>query len=161
VPVTVGSSLPEVDLWVVGADGRPVAVPCGHLLGRGRVVLIGVPGAFTPGCSKVHLPGFVHRYTEVVERGVDRLACVSVNDAWVMDAWGRDQGVGEDLLMLGDPTGDFTGALGLLTDRSEVGLGMRSRRYVAVLEHGVFTRLDVESGPGVSVSSCDALLEHL
>jgi peroxiredoxin len=125
------------------------------------VVLFAVPGAFTPGCSKVHLPGFVQRAQEVTDKGVDGIVCVAVNDAFVMDAWGKDQQVGEAITMVADPLGQFAEAMGLTNDLSAAGLGLRSRRYAAVLEAGVIRNLDVESERGVTVSSCDAVLARL
>jgi glutaredoxin/glutathione-dependent peroxiredoxin len=144
----------------MGANG-PEAVRTGDLLGTGRVVLFAVPGAFTPGCSKVHLPGFVQHASELTAKGVDTIACIAVNDAWVMDAWGRDQGVEDKIVMVADGNGTFTEAMGLELDGSVVGLGPRSQRYAAVIEDGVITRLDVEEKPGVDVSSCEAVLSHL
>jgi peroxiredoxin len=130
-------------------------------LGRGKVVLFAVPGAFTPGCSKIHLPGYVARGAELRDKGVDTIACVAVNDAWVMDAWGKAHGVGDDILMLADPLGEFTKALGLEFDGSAFGLGVRSRRYAAVIDDGVITDLQVEPKSGVDVSSCDSMLARV
>jgi peroxiredoxin len=156
----VGDKVPDVEVRTMGAEG-PTSVRTGDVLGSGRVVLFAVPGAFTPGCSKIHLPGFVQRADEVTAKGVDKIVCIAVNDAWVMDAWGQAQGVGDKILMLADGSGDFTRAMGLELDGSGFGLGLRSQRYAAVIEDGTVTRLDVEPGPGVDVSSCDAVLTHL
>ena len=160
MPVSVGDKIPDVELRTMGADG-PTPVQSGEVLGTGRVVLFGVPGAFTPGCSKVHLPGFVKHADELIGKGVSTIACVAVNDAWVMDAWGRSQGAEDTILMLADGNGDFTRAMGLEFDATGIGLGMRSQRYAAVIEDGVISRLDVEKVPGVDVSSCEAVLSHL
>jgi glutaredoxin/glutathione-dependent peroxiredoxin len=160
VTVGAGDKIPDVEVRVMGDDG-PTTVRTGEVLGKGRVVLFGVPGAFTPGCSKVHLPGFVTHANELLGKGVTQIACVSVNDAWVMDAWGRSQGAEDKILMLADGNGDFTRAMGLEFDATGVGLGMRSQRYAAVIEDGVISRLDVERVPGVDVSSCEAVLSHL
>ena len=124
-------------------------------------MLFGVPGAFTPGCSKVHLPGFVRGADELMKRGVDRIACTAVNDVWVMDAWGQAQGAGDKILMLADGNGEFADAMGLAFDGSGIGLGTRSQRYAAVIEDGTFVKVDVESKPGVDVSSCDNVLSQL
>jgi len=120
-----------------------------------------VPGAFTPGCSKIHLPGYVKNYDDLKSRGVDTVACVSVNDAWVMQAWADDQGVADRILMLGDGNADFTRAMGLEADMAGFGLGVRSQRYAAVIEDGIIKSLDVEPKPGVDVSSCESVLAKL
>jgi len=131
------------------------------VLGHGRVVVFGLPGAFTPTCTDFHLPGFVMRAEEMKAKGVDVIACVSVNDAWVMDAWGSYRRVGDKVLMLADGNGEFTRALGLDEDLSASGLGVRSQRYAAVLDDGVVTYLGIEPGPGLSVSGAEAVLEAL
>jgi peroxiredoxin len=158
--IAVGDKIPDVEIKTMGAQG-PSTVSTGEALGQGRVVLFGVPGAFTPGCSKLHLPGFVQGAEELSAKGVDRIACVAVNDAFVMDAWGKDQGVGDKILMLADGNGEFTRALGLLFDGSGFGLGERSKRYAMVIEDGVVTRLDIDESGGVDVSSCQSVLSHL
>ena len=132
----------------------------GDVLGSGKVVLFAVPGAFTPGCSKVHMPGFVQNEAELAAKGVDKVACISVNDAWVMGAWAAEQGA-KDIVMLADGNGEFTEAMGLVMDGSGFGLGTRSRRYAAIIENGVVTSLDVEEGGGVDVSSCDMVISKL
>jgi|ERR1051325_5172547 len=158
--IGVGDKVPDVEARVMGEQG-PQSVQTGELLGAGRVVLFAVPGAFTPGCSKVHLPGFVQQADEVSAKGVDKIVCVAVNDAWVMDEWGKAQGVGDKIVMLADGSGDFTRAMGLEVDMSAFGLGVRSQRYAAVIEDGVITQLDVEPKPGVDVSSCASVLARL
>src|ERR1700761_9313518 len=105
--VSVGDKIPDVEVRTMGEEG-PAPVKTGDVLGQGKVVLFAVPGAFTPGCSKIHLPGFVQQASELKGKGVDTIACVAVNDAWVMDAWGRSQGVGDDILMLADGNAEFT-----------------------------------------------------
>jgi peroxiredoxin len=160
MPVSVGDKIPDVEVRTMGPDG-PITVRTSEVLGTGRVVLFGVPGAFTPGCSKVHLPGFVQHADDLIGKGVTKIACVSVNDAWVMDAWGRSQGAEDTILMLADGNGEFTRAMGLEFDATGLGLGIRSQRYAAVIEDGVIARLDVERVPGVDVSSCEAVLSHL
>jgi peroxiredoxin len=139
----------------------PASVRTGEVLGSGRVVLFGVPGAFTPGCSKIHLPGFVRQADQLAAKGVDKVACIAVNDAWVMDAWGKDQGVGDKIVMLADGNGEFADAMGLSFDGGGFGLGKRSQRYAAVIEDGVITKLNVEAGGGVDVSSCENVLSQL
>lgn len=144
----------------MGPEG-PQKVRTGDILGQGKVVLFAVPGAFTPGCSKVHLPGYVEHADELKAKGVTTIACVAVNDPWVMQAWADSQGVGDKIVMLADGNGEFTRAMGLEFDGAVAGLGVRSQRYAAVIEGGVITELDVEAGPGVDVSACSALLTKL
>ena len=159
--VSVGDRIPDVEVRTLGSDGMPVPVQTGEVLGKGKVVLFAVPGAFTPGCSKLHMPGFVADADAVKAKGVDKIVCVGVNDALVMDAWGKDQGVGDKVTLLADGSGTFTDAMGLAFDGSGFGLGKRSQRYAAIIEDGVITSLDVEPGPGVDVSSCSAVLGRL
>jgi len=158
--IAKGDKIPDVEVKTLGPEG-PQTVKTGDVLGSGKVVLFAVPGAFTPGCSKIHLPGFVKDADSLSAKGVSRIACIAVNDAWVMDAWGQSQGVGDKILMLADGNGDFARAMGLEFDGSGIGLGSRSQRYAAVIEDGVITSLDVESKPGVDVSSCQAVLGRL
>lgn len=160
MPIAVGDKVPDIELKVMGEQG-PQSVNTGELLGSGRVVLFGVPGAFTPGCSKVHLPGYVQRADELTGKGVDKIVCIAVNDAWVMDEWGKAQGVGDKIVMLADGSAEFTRAMGLEADMSGIGLGVRSKRYAAVIEDGVITTLNVEPKPGVDVSSCESVLSSL
>jgi peroxiredoxin len=158
--IAVGDKLPDVEVRTMGPDG-PTTLRTSEALGSGKVVLFAVPGAFTPGCSKVHLPGYIENYDELKSKGVDVVACVAVNDAWVMQAWAESQGAGEKILMLADGSGDFTRAMGLEADLSGAGLGIRSRRYAAVIEDGTVTSLEVEPAGGVDVSSCQSMLAHL
>lgn len=156
----VGDRIPDVEVRTMGPEG-PTPIRTGDALGSGKVVLFAVPGAFTPGCSKIHLPGFVADADSLKAKGVDRIACISINDAWVMEAWGEAQGVGDKILLLADGNGDFTEAMGLAFDGAGFGLGKRSQRYAAIIEDGVITSLDVEPGGGVDVSSCQAVLSRL
>jgi len=158
--IAVGDTIPDVEVKTMGAEG-PQSVHTGEALGHGRVVLFAVPGAFTPGCSRIHLPGYVDNFDTLKEKGVDVVACVAVNDPWVMQAWADAQGVEGRILMLADGNGDFTKAMGLETDLSVAGLGLRSQRYAAVIEDGTVTSLQVEPNPGVDVSSCQSMLALL
>jgi peroxiredoxin len=158
--LSAGDKIPDVEVRTMGEEG-PVAVRTGDVLGKGKVVLFAVPGAFTPGCSRIHLPGFVQQAKDVTDKGVDTIACIAVNDAWVMEAWGKDQHVGDSIVMLADGNGDFTKAMGLVMDGAGIGLGMRSKRYAAIIDNGVITSLEVEPKPGVDVSSCSAVLSRL
>ena len=157
--IKVGDRIPDVQVHVL-ENGMPKPVSTGEVLGKGRVVLFAVPGAFTPGCSKVHLPGYVQHGAELKAKGVDAIVCISVNDAWTMDAWAESQGA-KDIVMLGDGSGVFTQAMGLAFDGSGFGLGVRSQRYSALLENGVVKELNVEPGAGVDVSACEVMLKKV
>ncbi len=158
--IQAGDKIPEVQLWRMTDDG-PKATTSTEALGGGKVVLFAVPGAFTPTCSDYHLPGFVLRSDELRAKGVDTIACLSVNDPFVMGAWGRARNVGDDVVMLSDGNGEFTKAIGLEMDGSGFGLGERSRRYAAILDDGVVTSIFVEEGPGLDVSSAESVLAAL
>ena len=157
--IAVGEKIPDVGLWTMTADG-PKAVTSHEALGTGRVVLFGVPGAFTPTCSDHHLPGFVVRADDLRAKGVERIACIAVNDAFVMGAWAAAQHA-DDLVMLADGNGEFAKATGLDMDGSGFGMGTRLQRFAAILEDGVVRHLAVERGPGLEVSSADAVLQAL
>ena len=158
--IAVGDRIPDVKVQVPGANG-PEAAQTAELLGKGTVVLFGVPGAFTPTCSDHHLPGFVIRAADFEAKGVDLIACVSVNDAFVMGAWGAAQGVGASVTLIADGSAAFTKALGLDVDLTGGGLGVRSKRYAAVIRDGVVANLAVEETLGLDVSSADAVLAAL
>lgn len=154
-----GDRLPAATLHVM-REGRPTAVTTGELFDGKKVVVFAVPGAFTPTCSNAHLPGFVANADHILDKGVDAIICVSVNDAFVMDAWGKDKNA-EALLMAGDGNGGFTAALGLEMDGSGFGLGTRSQRYAMVVDDGVVTKLAVEAPGAFEVSKAEAILEAL
>jgi len=158
--ISVGDRIPDVTLRTMTEDG-PTAVQSGDVLGKGKVVLFAVPGAFTPTCSDHHLPGFVLRADELEAKGVDTIACLAVNDAFVMGAWGEARGADGKVLMLADGNGEFTAAVGLEMDGSGFGLGTRSQRYAAIIEDGVVTDLAVESAPGLDVSSVESVIARL
>ena len=158
--IAVGDAIPDVTVQIPTPDG-PKPAQTADLLGKGKVVLFGVPGAFTPTCSDHHLPGFVLRAEELTAKGVDTVACMSVNDAFVMGAWGDAQNVGEAVQLIADGSAVFTRALGLEFDLSGGGLGLRSKRFAAIIEDGVVTDLAVEQGGGLDVSSADAVLAKL
>ena len=158
--IAVGDKIPDVRLMVPGPDG-PAPVQSGELLGSGKVVLFAVPGAFTPTCSDYHLPSYLLRNDELAAKGVDSVVCLSVNDPFVMGAWGEQHEVGDRVVMLADGNGEFTKAVGLEMDGSGFGLGTRSQRYAMVIEDGRVTGLYIEPGPGLSVSAADAVLAEL
>jgi peroxiredoxin len=158
--ISVGDRIPDVTLRTMTPEG-PKPVQSGEVLGTGKVVLFAVPGAFTPTCSDHHLPGFVLRADELREKGVDTIACIAVNDPFVMGAWGEAQGTEGKVLMLSDGNGEFTAKVGLEMDGSAFGLGTRSQRYAAILQDGVVQELLVEPGPGLEVSSVENVLAKL
>jgi peroxiredoxin len=158
--ISVGDRIPDVKVMTM-TDAGPAPVQSGDVLGKGKVVLFAVPGAFTPTCSDHHLPGFVLRADEIRAKGVDTIACIAVNDAFVMGAWGEAQGTVDKVTLLADGNGDFTAEVGLEMDASGFGLGTRSQRYAAIIDAGVVTELMVEPGPGLNVSSADEVLAKL
>jgi len=158
--IGVGDKIPDVEVKTMTDDG-PKSVQTGEVLGKGKVVLFAVPGAFTPTCSDYHLPGFVLRAEDLAAKGVDTIACISVNDAFVMGAWGKAQDTGDKVVLLADGNGDFAEAMGLVLDGKGAGLGRRSQRYAAIIEDGVVKSIDVESAPGLNVSSADSVLAKL
>jgi len=158
--IKVGDKLPNVTLSQATAEG-PKPVQTDDFFKGKTVALFAVPGAFTPTCSAKHLPGFKQLGSDLRAKGVDEIACLSVNDAFVMRAWGEDQAVGEDIAMLGDGNGAFTAAVGLEMDGSKFGLGKRSQRYSMIVKDGVVTELNVEQGGEFRVSSADYMLAQL
>ena len=160
MPLQVGDKVPSVTLYEMGADG-PAAVNTDEYFAGRKVVLFAVPGAFTPTCSAQHVPGFVNNADEIKGKGVDAIACIATNDAFVMGAWGKGQGAGDKVQMLADGSGDFTRAAGFEFDLSERGLGVRSKRYAMVVEDGTVTTLNMEDGGGLTISSAESILEAL
>jgi peroxiredoxin len=158
--IALGDRIPDVKVMIPTAEG-PKPAQTGELLGHGKVVLFAVPGAFTPTCSDFHLPGYVLRADELKAKGVDTVACVSVNDAFVMGAWGAAQEVGDAVVLIADGSAELTKALGLEVDLTGGGLGIRSKRYAAVIEDGLVTDLSVEEGLGLDVSAVEKVLEKI
>ena len=154
-----GANLPEATLHLM-QEGKPTPMTVGDLFGGKKVVLFAVPGAFTPTCSNAHLPGYVVKADELKAKGVDDIVCLSVNDAFVMDAWGKDKNA-EQLLMVADGNGDFTKALGLEMDGSGFGLGTRSQRYAMIVDDGKVTKLALEEPGKLEVSAAEAILDSL
>ena len=154
-----GDRLPDATFFVM-QDGRPSPRSTQDLFGGKKVVLFAVPGAFTPLCSEQHLPGYVAQGDAIRDKGVDSIVCTAVNDAFVMDAWGESQQVG-DMVMAADGNGSFAKALGLELDATGFGLGVRSERYAMVVEDGTVTKLAVEAPNKFEVSKAEAILEDL
>ena len=156
--VQVGDKLPAGSLNVMGAEG-PQQLTISELFDGKKVVMFAVPGAFTPGCSMTHLPGFVVNADKIKANGVDSIICLSVNDAFVMSAWGKAQNA-EELIMAADGSGDYTKALGLSLDASGFGMGERSQRYAMIVDNGEITYLGVDA-KGIEASAADAIIAAL
>lgn len=158
--IKVGDRLPDATFRVM-KDGKPSDLTVAELTKGKKVALFAVPGAFTPTCSAKHLPGYKEKAAELRGKGVDAIACVSVNDVFVMNAWGKDQQVGDDVMMLADGNGTFAKAIGMEMDGSGFGMGGRSKRYSMIVEDGVVKQLNVEAPGEFKVSAADYLLGQL
>ena len=158
--IAVGERIPSVTLNIMGANG-PEKIDSHTLLGQGKVVLFAVPGAFTPTCSQAHLPGYVVYCDALRAKGVERIVCIAVNDAFVMDAWGKTQNAEGQVIMAADGNGEFTKALGLEMDASGFGMGVRSQRYAMVLQDGVVQILNIEPPRTFELSKAETILAAL
>ena len=158
--IQVGDKVPAVNLRVLTAEG-PKEVTSDELFGGKKVAFFAVPGAFTPTCSQRHLPGYVEKASDIKAKGVDTVACVAVNDVFVMNAWGKSQNVGDKVMMLADGSGDFTRAVGLELDATRNGLGKRSQRYSMLVDNGVVKALNIEAPGQFDVSSAEAMIKGL
>lgn len=154
-----GDKIPQGALIRMTSEG-PQPISTDDLFAGKKVVLFAVPGAFTPLCSAKHLPGFIDHADEILAKGVDTIACMAVNDIFVMDAWGKDQNAGDKVLMLADGAGVFASALGLELDLAKMGLGLRSKRFAMIVDDGVVTKLGVDE-KGFEHSKAEAILESL
>ena len=157
MPIQVGDKIPAVTLKET--DMKDITAQ--DLFGGRKVVVFAVPGAFTPTCSEQHLPGFIDKADAIRAKGVDEIVCVSVNDAFVMDAWGKDRGAGDKVRLLADGNGDFAKALGLDFDGSGIGFGIRCQRFAMVVDDGIVSMLAVEKPMKFEVSSAEAVLAAL
>ena len=158
--ISVGDKIPAGTLKIAGPNGIEDA-STDELFGRKKVVLFAVPGAFTPTCSAKHLPGFVSKADEIKAKGVDSIICLAVNDAFVMDAWGKAHHAGEAVVMAADGNAEFTRALGLEFDASAFGMGVRAQRFALIVDDGVVEGVFVEAPMKFKVSSAEAILEQL
>jgi glutaredoxin/glutathione-dependent peroxiredoxin len=158
--IKVGDKVPQSTFKYLTPEG-PKEVTTDELFGGKKVALFAVPGAFTPTCSQRHLPGYVDKAAALKAKGVDTIACVSVNDAFVMGAWGKDQGTGDKVMMLADGSGDFARAVELELDATRAGLGKRSQRYSMLVDNGVVKALHVEAAGKFEVSDADTMLKDL
>ncbi len=158
--IKVGEKIPAAKL-MAASEGDPREISTDEVFKGKTVVLFAVPGAFTPTCSAKHLPGFVQHVDAIKTKGVDTIACMAVNDVFVMGAWAKEQGVGDQILMLADGSGTFTKALGLELDLVARGLGVRAQRFALIAKDGVVTHLAVEQPGGFEVSRAEAILAAL
>lgn len=159
--IKVGDKVPSATLMEKKKDAGPAPVKTADLFAGKKVVVFALPGAFTPTCSAKHLPGFIQHADEIKKKGVDVIACLSVNDAFVMGAWGEQQGAGDKVMMLADGNGEFAHALGLEMDATKFGMGKRSQRFSMLVDNGVVKLLNVEEPGAYSVSSAEHILKEL
>jgi peroxiredoxin len=158
--ITVGQTIPNTTLFVLGEAG-PEAVSTSSIFDGKKVALFGLPGAFTPTCSAKHVPGFLEHADALAAKGIDKIVCISVNDAWVMGAWGVDQGVGDKIMMVGDGNLDFTNAAGLEVNIDAKGFGHRCRRFSMTVNNGVVESLNLETDGGYEVTSAEHMISTL
>jgi peroxiredoxin len=158
--IAVGQKIPSASLRQMTAEG-PKEVTTDDLFKGKKVVVFGLPGAFTPTCSAKHLPGFVAKADDLKKKGIDSIVCVSVNDAFVMDAWGKSQNVGDKVKMVADGNADFAKALGLDNDFTKNGMGIRSKRFSMLVDDGVVKQLNIEPPGAFEISSADHMLTQV
>ena len=158
--IKIGDQLPSARLASMGPSG-PESHTTAEIFAGKKVALFSVPGAFTPTCSAKHLPGFVEHADAILSKGVDQIICLAVNDVFVMDAWGKNHGVGDKVLMLADGNGEFIDALGLELDATGFGMGMRGQRFSMIVEDGVVSVLNIEDPGAFNVSSAEHMLTQL
>ena len=158
--IEIGQKIPNTTVYVMG-DSGPESHETAQLFADKKIVLFALPGAFTPTCSRSHLPGYIDQFEAFAQKGVDQIICLSVNDAWVMDAWGKAQGADGKVTMVGDGNGDLSRELGFLADMSGSGFGERSIRYAMIIENGVVTRLNVEAPREFKISDAGTMLQLL
>ncbi len=158
--IKVGDKIPSATLMQM-KGGSPKPVKTDELFAGKKVVVFALPGAFTPTCSAKHLPGYVSHADEIKRKGIDAIACVSVNDVFVMDAWGEQQGAEDKVMMLADGNGELTTALGLEMDATKFGMGKRSQRFSMLVENGVVKQLNIEEPGAFMVSSAEHMLGHI
>ncbi len=159
--IKIGDTIPTLDLFVMGDDGGPEAITTDELFQDKVVILFGLPGAFTPTCSASHLPGYVQHADAIREKGADDIICLSVNDAFVMAAWGKELNVGGRVRMVADGSAHFAKATGLELDLSERGLGMRCQRFSMIVENGVVKDIETEDPPQAEKTGAEAMLEKM
>ena len=159
--IKVGDTIPNLTLHVMGEDGGPQPITTDELFKGKLVALFGLPGAFTPTCSNVHLPGYVQHADALREKGAEDIICLSVNDAFVMAAWGKDQSVGGRVRMVADGSGTFAAATGLEPDLVKGGLGMRCQRFSMIVDNGVVKDIETEDPPVADLTGAEKMLEKM
>ena len=157
--INVGDKIPEATLYYM-SDNGPASILTSEIFEGKKVVMFALPGAYTPTCSNAHLPGYVKRFNDFKAKGVDTVACLSVNDVFVMDAWGKSQNA-DNITMLADGSAEFTKAVGIELDLNSRGMGLRSDRYAMIVENGVVTTLNKEAPGAFEVSDADTIIELL
>jgi len=160
MPIDVGEKIPELNLSRMTSDG-PETISTEQLFKNKKVALFGVPGAFTPTCSMKHLPGFIKHAKDIKSKGIDSIACISVNDVFVMGAWGLDQGSGTHVLMIADGSANFAIATGLETDLTERGMGMRCKRFLMIVDNQIVQSIDIDDPGKFEVTSAEKMLGKL
>ncbi|MEK9671869.1 MAG: peroxiredoxin [Rhodospirillaceae bacterium] len=158
--IGVGDKIPEVTLFQMTDDG-PAGITSSEIFSGKKVAIFGVPGAFTPTCSAKHLPGFIGKAADFKKKGIDQIVCLSVNDAFVMGAWGKDQKAGDKVLLVGDGSADFTKATGLELDLGPRGLGLRCQRFAMVVDNGVVKSIEIDAAGTFEKTSAESVLASL
>ena len=158
--IEIGQKIPNATVYIMG-DSGPESHETAQLFADKKTVLFALPGAFTPTCSRSHLPGYIDQFGAFAQKGVDQIICLSVNDAWVMDAWGKAQGADCKVTMVGDGNGDLSRELGFLVDMGGAGFGERSIRYAMIIENGVVIHLNVEAPREFKISDAGTMLQLL
>ena len=158
--ISAGEKMPSGTFGIMTESG-PGSLSSDEVFAGKQVILVSVPCAFTPTCSLNHLPGFIDQAEQLTAKGVETVACMAVNDVFVMDAWGKDRGVGEKVVMLADGNGEYSRALGLELDASGFGMGMRGQRFAIVVDDGVATHVAIEDPGQFEVSKAEAILAAL
>ena len=158
--IKAGDKIPSATLYVMTADG-PDGLSTDELFGGKKVAMFGLPGAFTPTCSAQHVPSYLSNAAALKEKGIDTIICLSVNDAFVMGAWGKDQGVGDKVRMVADGSAEFATATGLELDLGERGLGLRCQRFSMIVDNGVVQDIETEAPPSAELTGAEKMLEKL
>jgi len=158
--IGVGDKIPAATLYQMTGDG-PAAISTDDIFKGKKVAIFGVPGAFTPTCSAKHLPGFIAKADDLKAKGIDQIVCMSVNDAFVMGAWAKDQGAGDKVLLVGDGSAEFTKAAGLELDLNARGLGLRCQRFAMVVDNGTVKSIEIDAAGAFEKTSAESVLASL
>ena len=158
--IKIDDNMPSGSFTVM-VNGQPESLQSNDLFANNTVALFAVPGAFTPGCSKKHLPGYLENINELKSKNIDKIACIAVNDIFVMDAWAKKYGVNDEIIMLADGNCDYTKQLGLENDSSAFGMGYRSKRYALIAKNGIIKTLLIDNPGDIELSTAESLLSSL